>query len=88
MEAQIRGKKNEIDDFEEKQLWFYSEIYFEKFNVLKSFNFYNGRLKKNVTKYSCIFFCFRTFQAFFFMLRKRLASLSGGGGRPLAGISA
>ena len=60
-----------MDDFEEKNK------FGSKAKILQKFQY----LKKNILKYFCLFICFRTFYDFFY-LRKKLAFLSGGGGRP------
>ena len=45
-------------------------------NIVKNIQVLNGYPCKNVTKYFCIFFCFRTFYAFFFLRTKNLHYLA------------
>ena len=71
-----------MDDFreEKKSFGFNGKILLKKFNIWRKYseNVYNGYPCKNFTKYFGIFFCFRTFKAFFFILRrKQIANFSG-----------
>ena len=55
----LKQDKSEIDDFEgRKKTLVLKEKYFEKENILKKV--LTDTLAK-LTKYFCIFFCFRTF---------------------------
>ena len=55
----LKQEKPEMDNFERKKNLVLKEKYLENVN-------------KNVTKYFRLFFCFRTFEAFFLFLEKKL----------------
>ena len=61
--------------------WFWKKkklALMEKFNILRKYceNVCNRYPCKNVSKYFCIFFCFRTFKAFLFYFLKKLSFFS------------
>ena len=66
----LKQEKLETDDYERKKNFrSKGKINFnlKKKYILRNVPVFNGCPYKNATTYFCIFFCFRTFQAFFFL---------------------
>ena len=80
-----------MDDFEEKKMVlnekYFKFKYFKKI-ILKNNKVFNGYPCKIVTKYFCIFFCFKHPEHLFFILRKHFLVAGGGSPPPLAELSA